>query len=146
MHGFNKLRSVVAVVGVLLLLPAEGLQARTKKGDKLLKLGQDAEAKKDFETALNYYQQAVSQDPKDTAYQVGSRRARSEAGLARVDTGMKLKKAGQLEQALVEFQKAFSIDPGSAIAVQEIREISEALDEQRKGKVPPGDAGLTPTE
>ena len=112
MHGFNKLRSVAAVIAVLLLLPAEGLQARTKKGDKLLKMGQDAEAQKDFETALNYYQQAVSQDPKDAAYQVASRRARSEAGLARVDTGMKLKKAGQLEQALVEFQKAFSIDPG----------------------------------
>src|ERR1700680_3846663 len=129
MHGFNKLRSVVAVIAVLLLLPAEGLQARTKKGDKLLKMGQDAEAQKDFEKALNYYQQAVSQDPKDAAYQVASRRSRSEAGLVRVDSGMKLKKAGQLEQALVEFQKAFSIDPGSAIAVQEIREISEALDE-----------------
>jgi len=146
MFSYNKMRSVVAILAVLLMLPAEGLQARTKKGDKLLKLGQDAEAMKDFEKALNYYQQAVSQDPKDTAYQVATRRARSEAGLVRVDAGMRLKKAGQLEQALVEFQKAFSIDPGSAISVQEIREISEALDEQRKGKIPAGDAGLTGPE
>ena len=81
-----------------------------------------------------YFQQALSQDPKDAAYEVAIRRARFEAGQAHVEAGMKLKRPGQLEQALVEFQKAFSIDPASAIAVQEIREISEALDRAKKGQ------------
>ena len=39
------------------------LQARNSKGDKLYKLGQKAEARNDFDTALNYYDQAVDSDP-----------------------------------------------------------------------------------
>jgi general secretion pathway protein D len=146
MLGFNKLRSVVAVLAVLTLLPVPGLEARNRKGDKLLKLGSDAEARQDFDQALEYYTQAVTQDPKDAGYQVAVRRVRFRAAEAHVEKGMKLKQEHQLEQALVEFQKAFNMDPGSAIAVQEIREVSEALDQQRKGKVPPGDAGLTSAE
>jgi general secretion pathway protein D len=146
MLGFNKLRSVVAVLAVLTLLPVPGLEARNRKGDKVLKLGSDAEARQDFDQALEYYTQAVTQDPKDAGYQVAVRRVRFRAAEAHVEKGMKLKQEHQLEQALVEFQKAFNMDPGSAIAVQEIREVSEAQDQQRKGKVPPGDAGLTSAE
>jgi general secretion pathway protein D len=146
MLGFNNLRSIVAVLAVLLLLPVEGLEAKNRKGDKLLKLGSDAEARQDFDAALDFYQQAVNLDPKDAGYQVAVRRVRFRAGEAHVEKGMKLKQAHQLEQALVEFQKAFNMDPGSAVAVQEIREVSEALDQQRKGKVLPGDAGLTSAE
>ncbi len=146
MLGFNKLRSIIAVLAVLLLLPVEGLQAATRKGDKLWKQGQQAEDQKDYEKALDYYQQALATDPKEAAYELGVRRTRFKAGQAHVEAGMKLKEAHQLEPALIEFQKAFSIDPGSVIAVQEIREISAALDEQRKGKVPAGDIGLTGVE
>ncbi|HUJ50868.1 MAG TPA: tetratricopeptide repeat protein, partial [Bryobacteraceae bacterium] len=121
-------------MAAVLALPVGSLEARTKKGDKLVKLARDAEAERDYDKALDYYEQALSQDPQDPGYQLGSRRMRFLAGQAHVEAGMKLKNNSQLEQALVEFQRAYSLDPGSAIAAQQIREVTEALDQKKKGK------------
>jgi len=136
----------MALLLVLFLLPHEGLQARNKKGDNFYKLGEAAEVRKDFDKALDYYQKALSQDPKDPAYDLAARRARFEAGQAHVEAGLKLKAGQQLEQAMLEFQKAFSVDPGSAIALQQLREVTETLDRQKKGGLPPGEAGLSSVE
>ena len=146
MHFCNNLRSIMALLLVLLLLPNAALQARTKKGDKLFMLGEDAEVRKDFDKALDYFQRALSQDPKDPAYDLAARRARFEAGQQHVEAGLKLKAAKQLEQALVEFQKAFNVDPASAIALQQVRELSLTLEQQKKGNLPPGEAGLSGVE
>ncbi len=77
------------------LLPADALEARTRKGDKLLKLGSAAEARKEYDKALDYYQQALNQDPQDTIYQLGARRVRFQAGQAHVEAGMKLRTGRQ---------------------------------------------------
>src|SRR5579864_8478354 len=146
MIAYNKLRSLAILAAVLILLPVGGVEARTRKGDKLLKLAQAAEARKDYDAALDFYTQALSQDPQDTSYQLGARRIRFQASQVHVEVGVKLRQAGKLEQALVEFQKAFSIDPGSAIALQDMRQTTEALDQARRGNVPPGEIPLTPAE
>src|SRR5271165_2657237 len=63
---FNSIRRFLAVFSVaLLVLPGGLLEARTKKGDKLLKLAQQAEQGKEYEKALDLYTQAYSQDPSD---------------------------------------------------------------------------------
>ena len=116
MIAYNRLRGLAILAAVLILLPVPGAEARTKKGDKFLKLAQQAESRKDYDAALDYYTQALSQDPQDASYQLGARRIRFQASQVHVEAGLKLRQAGKLEQALVEFQKAFSIDPGSAIA------------------------------
>jgi general secretion pathway protein D len=134
MIACNRLRGLAVVMAAVLALPVGSLEARTKKGDKLVKLARDAEAERDYDKALDYYEQALSQDPQDPGYQLGSRRMRFLAGQAHVEAGMKLKNNSQLEQALVEFQRAYSLDPGSAIAAQQIREVTEALDQKKKGK------------
>ncbi|HTS51275.1 MAG TPA: hypothetical protein VMH05_25180, partial [Bryobacteraceae bacterium] len=121
-------------MAALLALPAGSLEARTKKGDKLVKLARDAEAQKDYDKALDYYEQALSQDTQDPGYQLGARRMRFLAGQTHVEAGMRLRNSGQLEQALVEFQRAYSLDPGSAIAAQQIREVTDALDQKKQGK------------
>ena len=36
--------------------------AKTKNGDRFMKLGAKAEAKQDYDAALNYYEQAVEED------------------------------------------------------------------------------------
>ena len=66
--------------------------------------------------------------------------------LERFEAGLKLKKAVELEKALVEFQKAFTVDPSSAIALQEIKETTAMLDEQRRGNLKPGEVPLSPVE
>src|SRR3984885_5841960 len=143
MIPFNKLRALVPLCIALLLLPAVGLQATNRKGDKLYKLGVDAEARKDYDKALQFYQQAVDLDPKETTYELARRRVRFEAGQAHVEAGKKLLKADDLEKALAEFQKAFATDPGSMIALQNMQQTKELLDQKQKGLVPPGEKPMT---
>src|SRR3984957_277562 len=142
----NKLRAIVPLCVVLLFVPAGGLEATNRKGDKLFKLGVQAEARKEYDKALEYFQQALDIDPKETTYELAARRARAEAGQAHVEAGKKLVKADDLEKALTEFQKAFATDPGSMIALQEMQQTKELLDQKQKGLVPPGEKPLTSAE
>ena len=131
---------------MLILLPVPSVDANNKKGDKFMKLGEAAEARKDYDAALEFYTKALGTDPKEVVYQLATRRVRFQASQAHVEAGLKLRQASKLEQALVEFQKAFSIDPGSTVALQEIKHTTDALDQIKKGNVPPGQTPLTPAE
>jgi len=130
----------------LLLVPVDGLQARTRKGDKLLKLGAEAEGRKEYDKALEYDQEALAEDPRDTSYELATRRVRFESGQLHVETGKKLLQAEDLEKALEEFQRAFAADPGSMIALQDIQQTKELLDQKQKGLVPPGEKPMTSAE
>ena len=138
--------SLVLTVGPL----APPLDARTRKGDSLLKKGREAEERKQWETALDFYEQATLEDPTDSAYVIAAKRVRFQAGMARVDTGQKLRSAGQLEESLVEFQKAFAIDPSNAMAEQEYKRTKEMIEREKnpqgRASTSPEDRGLTPAE
>jgi general secretion pathway protein D len=145
MIAINRLRGLALVACALLVMP-DSLDAHTRKGDKFLKLGQLAEGRKEWDKAIDYYDKAVGEDPQDAGYQLSSRRAHFAGSQVHVQAGLKLKKAGDLEQALVEFQKGFTVDASSSIALQEIKETTAMLDEKRKGNLPPGQVPLTPLE
>jgi len=72
----NKLRETLALFGVLVLLAPSSLEARNRKGDKFLKQAHVAEERKEYDKALELYEQALSQDPADPGYQLGMRRVR----------------------------------------------------------------------
>jgi general secretion pathway protein D len=146
MIHFNKLRAMAPLCVALLLLPSVSLEASNRKADKLFKLGEQAEVRKEYDKALEYYQQALALDPKDAGYELSARRTRAEAGQAHVDAGKKLLKADDLEKAFAEFQKAFATDPGSMIALQNMQQTKELLDQKQKGLVPPGEKPLTSAE
>ena len=128
------------------LAGAAVLEAKTRKGEKLLRDGKAAEAKGDWDTALGLYEQAVDQDPQDTGYLIAMRRARFEAGQRHVDQGQKLRVEGKLQEALQEFQKALIADPSSAIAIQEIRRVQDIINGGPRTGLKPEDRGLTPAE
>lgn len=149
---FNRLAAIVLAVAVLAPMAAP-LEARTRKGDKLLKEGQQAEARKEFDTALDLYEQALMTDPMDAAYQLAVNRVRFQAGQTHVTRGRRLRDGGNLEAAVVEFQKAFAIDPSSTIAEQELRQTNQMLDAEAKRKKQPGaeepkaeQRGISPTQ
>jgi tetratricopeptide (TPR) repeat protein len=110
--------------------PPGGLLARTRKGDKVYKLGVQAEARKEYDKALEYFKEAEREDPKEPSYELAARRARFEAGTAHLEAGRKLQKDGDLEKALAEYQKAFNLDPSSMIAFPNISQVKELLDEK----------------
>jgi general secretion pathway protein D len=135
---------------LLLVLTLLGpLDAKTRKGEKLLSDGRTLEAKKQYDEALNLYERALSEDPNDIGYQLAMRRVRFQAGQSHVERGLKLRLNGKTTEALAEFERAYAIDPASSIAEQEIRRTREILERDKKGAdggAKPEDRGLTPSE
>ncbi|MSV32022.1 MAG: hypothetical protein EXQ57_05825 [Bryobacterales bacterium] len=131
MLNIRQLSSLLACATILWtsVVPAE---AKTRKGDKYYKAGQLAELGRDFEKALENYELALKEDQSDTAFQMSVRRTRFAAGAGRIDRAQKLREAGKVEEAMLEFERAFLIDPSSSLAVQEIRRTKAMLDYQRR--------------
>ena len=134
------------------MLVAAMLSAKNKAGEKLMKAGGEAEARKDYDKALESYEKAYTADPKDPAYQMAVRRMRFQAAISHVSLGQKIRAAGNLEESLNEFQKAYATDPSLAIAEQEIRRTKEMMEREKKkpagsaAAATPEDRGLTPSQ
>lgn len=147
MLNIRQLSSLIACATVLWtsVVPAE---AKTRKGDKYYKSGQQAEMGRDFEKGLELYEMALKEDPTDTAYQMAVRRSRFAAGAGRIDRAQKLREEGKVEEALLEFERAFLIDPSSSLAVQEVRRTKAMLDYQRRmgAALKESDRGQTPAQ
>ena len=144
MRHFSRL--AVFLIVMALCCP---LGARTRKGEKLLNQAREAEVRKQWEAALDLYEQAMLEDPTDAAYQLGMRRVRFEASAARINSGQKLRNEGRLEEALLEFQRAFAIDPSAALAEVEIKRTKEMIEREKSPatrSLNPEDRGLTPAE
>ena len=127
------------------LAPAP-VYGKTKKGEKLVKDGRLAEAKKEFDNALDLYEQALSTDPRDSAYVLLTQRARFYASQWHVDLGQKARAKGDLESALADFTKAMQKDPSSAIAIQEWKKTQEMIDRNKKPGAKVEEKTLTPQQ
>ena len=64
---------------------------------------------KDYDQALELYEQAGAENPVDQRYELAARRMRFVAGQAHVDRGHRLRRQGQLEEALTEFQRRWRL-------------------------------------
>jgi general secretion pathway protein D len=136
----RNLRVFLACLTVLLMvcLPL----AAKNKADQYYKQGQAAQAKGDWDTALDLYLKALDLKPNDTEYMIAMRRARFQAGEKHIKTGQKLRADGKLEDAMREFQQALIADPSSAITLQEVKRTQQMMQQHAK----PEDVGLTPVE
>jgi general secretion pathway protein D len=150
MSFFNRLTAVV--LAAALIGPMMPLQARTRKGDKPFAQGRVFEEKKDWDNALDSYRKALAADPSDIQYQMAVQKSRFQASQAHVEKGAKIRSQGLLGDAMLEFQRAFAIDPGSTIAVQEVRTTQDMIERERQrvmqtGKESsPEERGLTPLQ
>ena len=138
---FKNLRTITAFALVLVL--GVPLGARTRKGDRFYKQAREGEIKKDWDTALQFYLQAVDEDPKDTGYLIGSQKARFQTANRHVELGQTRRAEGKLDEAIAEFQKAFAADPSSALAVQELKRTQDML---RRPQASAEGRTLTPVE
>lgn len=149
MTVFRRLTAVVACYATIAtLIPP--MEARTRKGDQMVAQGRVREARKDWDAALDLYERALATDPADPGYQLLTNRARFQAAQKHLDTAMTLRSQGRLDEALVEFQKAYAMDPGSSAAQQEIRQTQQMIEREKekaeKGESKPEERALTPAQ
>src|SRR5579872_3106240 len=128
MSFFNRLTAVV--LAALLIAPV--MPAKTRKGDKFLAQGRVAQEKKDWDVALDSYDKALSEDPADVVYQMSAQKARFQAAQMHLDRGLKTRGEGQLGEALLEFQRAYALNPGSSAAEQEVRRTQQMIQRERE--------------
>jgi len=149
MPVFKRLTAILTVAALAVAL-APPVEARTRKGDKLLIEGRSKEAAKQWDAALELYEQALSTDPSDPAYRMAADRVRFQAAQAHIDTGLGLRSQGRLTEALIEFQKAYAINPGSSAAEQEIRRTQQMIqreqEREKAGTAKPEERALTPQQ
>jgi general secretion pathway protein D len=130
---------------ILILCAVAGLfAAGCPKGDEHYKAARKAEDLQDYDTALQYYQKALASDPHNADYRIKFNQARFEAGTFHVKKGQDLREKGDLQGAAAEFQRAATIDPSSAVAVQEFRntvdQINDAARKQDEAAAGPSNA------
>lgn len=111
--------------------------------------GRKAEAVDDYDTALVHYEHALKDDPQNAEYKLRATRMRFEAGQYHIDQGKKAFKAGDLQLALAEFEKAQAIDPSNEAAAEQISQTMQAIGAQQASQTrnttslnPPDDQDL----
>ena len=131
------------------LVGATALEARTRKGDRLLAQSRAAEISKQWDKALSFAEQALSEDPADIAYQLATTRLRYYTGQYHVDEGRRQRDQGKLDEALAEFQKAYGINPALAMAQEEIERTKRMIERERNkpaSEQKPEERGFTPAQ
>lgn len=150
--GIYRNRSIFSGLAILFALTALAAYlaipaaARTRKGDKFLAQGKDLQARQDWDAALELFEKALAEDPSDPAYQLEVNQVRFQASQAHVTKGLKLRKEGSLPEALIEFQRAYRIDPSSSVAEQEIHTTQQMIEREQKKGANSTTRTLTPAE
>lgn len=101
------------------LFAADPVLAGGRRAKSLYRQGQAAELAGQYSEAFEKYTLAAREAPRIHRYTLAERRMRFVAGQALVESGVRLRGQGLLEEALGEFERAIAIDPGSSVAVQE---------------------------
>src|SRR5579859_940694 len=123
----RRLGKIVLCIGVGLLA------AGCPKGGEQYNAGQKAENIQDYDTALQFYQKALANDPTNAAYRLKYNQIRFEASESHMKKGQALREKGDLQGAMAEFQRASTIDPSSPVALQELRRtLDQIKDSARK--------------
>ena len=123
------MRRLWSLATILLVVLAVSLPAAADKAHSLYNKGQDAEKRQDYERAFEFYQEAFRLRPKDLRYRTSYEHTKFLAAAAHVHRGQLLRDSGKLDEAILEFQKASTIDPSSFIAQQELRKTQDMINQ-----------------
>ena len=133
-------RATLAAFAVFVgsLLVAAELDAASRKARGMYNRARAAEAAGDFDEALELYATASQLAPTESRFELAERRMRFVAGQAHVAAGFQLRGQSLYEEALVEFERAYAIDPGSSVAAEERRRTLELIAERDRGDLAEG--------
>jgi general secretion pathway protein D len=86
-----------------------------------------AERNEDYDRAIVEYNKILSQDPDDLDARLALDRAKLRASQRHFQTGRRLVDAGKLEEALIEFQLASELNPGSGTIIEALQTVRSQL-------------------
>jgi general secretion pathway protein D len=132
-------RCGTATLCICLALLAAGCP---KNGKTEYSQGRKAEEISDYDGALTYYQQALKADPNNANLKIKVNQIRFEASNFHIKQGLEMRKKGDLQAALAEFQRAGVVDPSSPVAEQELRRTAAMISDKNReadaaAEVPP---------
>ena len=112
------------------LLAAFTVPANADEARSAYKRGVQAERYNKYDEAYEAFKQAQQLKPRDPEYLAAYTRMRFYAAAEHVRAGQALRATGKLQEALVEYQKAATIDQTNIMAQQEIRQTTDLLKRQ----------------
>lgn len=113
-------------VFLLLLLIMTTLSA-SETASSAFERGKKEEASQNYEEAYLAYKVAYTLQPSNIAYRSAATRLQFLAAAVKVHRGIQLRDAGDLKEALLQFEFALQIDPSSAITRQQIESTKRAI-------------------
>lgn len=101
------------------------------------KLGSEAVMNKDWEKAIQYFEQAALQHPGNSYYRLALIRAKVQASLEHWTKARNLIQEGKKEEALAEYERALKYDPRNMRIINDIRLLNKGQDIQAVPKYAP---------
>jgi general secretion pathway protein D len=89
--------------------------------------GERAAREGDWDVAVEYYRQAVQDDPDRAEYKIAYERATFAASAAHADRGRKAEVEGRLDEALKEYRRAADLDSSNRNAAAKASELEQIL-------------------
>src|SRR5688500_13375463 len=81
----------------------------------------------DWDTAVDYYRQAVQQEPNRAEYRIALERAMINAANVHLDQARVFEAKGQLEEALREYRRASEFDPTNRQVAAKVLEMEHRI-------------------
>lgn len=112
------------------------LLAGCPKANQDFEAGRKAEMLQDYDTALVDYERALRANPSNVEYKLRADKMHYQDGQFHLEQGVKLLNQGNLDLALVQFQRAQAIDPSNPGVDQQIKKVMQLLAAKNATEVP----------
>lgn len=122
---------------ILALVAVLSLPAYADRGKSAFNKGEQAEQKKDYDSAYEFYKRAYTLVPSNAKYFSAYVRMRFNAAAQHIHNGELLRNTGAMPEALAEFQHAVAIDSSSFIAQQELRRTADMISRHERERSRP---------
>jgi general secretion pathway protein D len=123
--AFSRASLSIALFVLLASTGLSGVRLYAESAASDYKRGQAAEAREDYDAAVDFFQKAIAKSPRDEGIKTALYRVRVSASGMHMSKGRKLITAGDEQGALTEFLHAAEIDPGNEAAQQEIAKVRQ---------------------
>jgi general secretion pathway protein D len=110
--------------GLALVIIVLGLWGCAGFGGHYYRQGNDAAYNRNWDLAIQNYEKAIQENPKEHSYRTALTRAKISASLDGIQNARKLAALGKKEEALKEYERALEYDPANRGIIEEIRRLT----------------------